>query len=276
MIDAAHRGGAGPPLVLLHGLTASWRIWLPVVGALQRHHEVFAPALAGHHGGPALADADGGVPAICDALERTLDEAGIGTAHLVGNSLGGWAAIELARRGRADSVVAFSPAGSWRTPRNLRRLVRTFRLYDGRLEPQRERLVRALRRPGLRRLILRGGMEHGERMPLEAAVGLVDDMIATTVLAGMARWMGQEASYAGELPPGLPVRIAWGACDRTLPFGDYGTPWLEQFPQAEHVELPGCGHVPTYDDPDLVARTILEVTAPRVQPASARGAASRP
>ena len=260
-VDHAYRRGDGPPLVLLHGLTASWRIWEPVIPLLERHHEVFAPALAGHHGGPALEPADGGVPAICDALERTLDDAGLAAAHLVGSSFGGWIAIELARRGRAQSVVAFSPAGSWRTARNMRRLVRTFRLYDGRVERHRERLVRAVRRPGLRRLIFRGAMEHPERMPVDHAVALIDGMIATTILGGLAGWMEAAPPYEVELPPELPVRIAWGERDRTLPFDAYGAPWLEKLPQAERVTLPGCGHVPMYDDPERVAGTVLAVTA---------------
>ena len=50
---------------------------------------------------------------IPDALERALDEAGIRTAHLVGNSLGGYVALQLAARGRARSVVALAPAGGW-------------------------------------------------------------------------------------------------------------------------------------------------------------------
>ena len=85
-------------------------------------------------------------------------------------------------------------------------------------------------------------------------------MIATTILAGLAQWMETAPPYEAELPPGLPVRIAWGERDRTLPFGDYGAPWLEQLPEAEFVELPGCGHVPMYDDPQLVADTILAQT----------------
>jgi pimeloyl-ACP methyl ester carboxylesterase len=48
-----------------------------------------------------------------DAAERYLDERGLARPHLAGNSLGGWVAIELARRGRAASVCAFSPAGFW-------------------------------------------------------------------------------------------------------------------------------------------------------------------
>ena len=48
-----------------------------------------------------------------DAAQRYLDEHGLARPHLAGNSLGGWVAIELARRRRAASVYAFSPAGFW-------------------------------------------------------------------------------------------------------------------------------------------------------------------
>jgi pimeloyl-ACP methyl ester carboxylesterase len=50
-----------------------------------------------------------------DALEAQLDREGIERAHIVGNSLGGWLALELARRGRAHTVVALAPGGAWRS-----------------------------------------------------------------------------------------------------------------------------------------------------------------
>lgn len=50
----AHRGGAGPPLLLLHGFTDTWRTWELVLPALEREHEVLAPTLPGHAGGPDL------------------------------------------------------------------------------------------------------------------------------------------------------------------------------------------------------------------------------
>ena len=85
---ASHRGGSGPPLVCLHGFTDTWRTWELVLPALERHHDVLAPTLPGHAGGPALpGELHAGV--LADAVERAMDDAGFATAHLAGNSLGG-------------------------------------------------------------------------------------------------------------------------------------------------------------------------------------------
>lgn len=101
----SYRGGSGPPLVLLHGFTATWRVWELVLPALEEHFEVFAPTLPGHAGGPALSG-DPSTEEMLDLLEGVLDEAGIGTAHIVGNSLGGYAALHLRPRrdGRSGLV----------------------------------------------------------------------------------------------------------------------------------------------------------------------------
>ena len=107
---AAHRGGSGPPLLLLHGFTDTWRTWELVLPALERRHEVFAPTLAGHAGGPRI-EGEVGDASIADAVERAMDELGWASAHIAGNSLGGYVALQLAARGRARSVVALAPAG---------------------------------------------------------------------------------------------------------------------------------------------------------------------
>src|SRR6478735_6205990 len=91
---ASHRGGSGPPLVLLHGFTDTWRTWELVLERLERHHDVLAPTLPGHAGGPRL---DGGAVRdglLADAVERLMDEEGFETAHVVGNSMGGFAALQ--------------------------------------------------------------------------------------------------------------------------------------------------------------------------------------
>src|SRR4051794_29164637 len=106
------RVGSGPPLVLLHGFVDTWRTWELVLPALERHHDVLAPTLVGHAGGPPL---EGAVTRhlLADAVERAMDAAGFATAHVAGNSLGGYVALQLAARGRAESVVAFAPGGGW-------------------------------------------------------------------------------------------------------------------------------------------------------------------
>lgn len=107
-----HRGGSGSPLVCVHGLSDTWRSWELVLPALERRHDVLAVTLAGHAGGPPLAGAVTD-DVLADGVQRAMDEAGFETAHLVGNSLGGYVSLQLAARGRARTVVAFSPAGGW-------------------------------------------------------------------------------------------------------------------------------------------------------------------
>ncbi|HMD52712.1 MAG TPA: alpha/beta fold hydrolase, partial [Solirubrobacteraceae bacterium] len=67
---AVYRAGAGEPLVLVHGFTATWRMWGPLLGELVARYEVIAPTLPGHDGGPPL-DFDGPfeLTQMADALE---------------------------------------------------------------------------------------------------------------------------------------------------------------------------------------------------------------
>src|SRR3954468_21418228 len=99
------------PLLLVHGFTDTRATWTPLLPHLSEHHELLVPTLTGHRGGPPIPPGmTDPLATMADGLERVLDEAGHDKAHLVGNSLGGWLAFELAHRGRALSVVAISPA----------------------------------------------------------------------------------------------------------------------------------------------------------------------
>ena len=270
---AAHEVGEGPPLVLLHGLTGTWRMWTPVLPALAAHHRVVALTLPGHHGAAALpADVQLSLPTLADALEAQLDAAGLAQVHIAGNSLGGWLSLELARRGRALSVVALSPAGGWRTLQDLKRVVTQI---DGaaRMGARVRGLMAPVLRPGaVRRVAFRGTMEHVERIPPRAVGEILDDLVGCSVLAEfMASTERDEPFLGGMEHVTAPIRIAWAEKDRTIPFDRYGAPLVERIPGAELVMLPGVGHVPMWDDPELVARTILEVTAPAaVAPAGRR------
>jgi pimeloyl-ACP methyl ester carboxylesterase len=118
--------------VLLHGFTDSWRSWSPIQPAIERFHDVLAIALPGHaDASPTGSSFKPSVGGVTRALEQELDAAGIATAHIVGSSLGGWLAFELAARGRARSVVAFAPAGGWPVGgRDQARVDRFFRLTE--------------------------------------------------------------------------------------------------------------------------------------------------
>jgi pimeloyl-ACP methyl ester carboxylesterase len=254
----AHEGGSGTPLVLLHGTNMSWRAWRPVLPLLEPYHRVLAPTLPGHRGGRPVPPGPATVSSLVDVLCAQLDEAGIDTAHLAGNSLGGWVALELARRGRARSVVALSPAGGYASPRDMRRLLRRFRI--GLALGNRPSLQRLAERPAARRLVLRQVAEHPERLTDAQVTEMFEDAAGCSVIAELLAGVAEGAAFTGftELP--CPVRLAWSAEDRTIPFRRYGRPVLDVLPGADFLMLPGVGHVPMIDDPALVARTILRFT----------------
>src|SRR3989338_3554051 len=108
--------GQGRPLVLLHGIGMSSFAWSPVLDQLAKHRRVLAFDTAGFGKTPVLpAGVKPTVPNLVRALLDTLDAMGIHEpVDVVGNSLGGWMALEVARQGRARSVVAISPAGLWK------------------------------------------------------------------------------------------------------------------------------------------------------------------
>jgi pimeloyl-ACP methyl ester carboxylesterase len=259
--DHAYRGGSGTPLVLIHGAMGAWRVWRPVIAQLEEHHDIYAPTLPGHDGCAALpAGVHASVRTLSDAIERRLDDAGIDTAHIAGNSLGGWISLELARRGRARSVVGLCPAGAWGGPTDLAWIVWQLRATSLAVRATR-RWADRLGRSRAARLLLSRSVEHPERLADEEIVDILGTAAACTVIEPLVESFRRE----GQLGPGLdrgacPIRVAWAENDRMLPFERYGRPLLELVPVGEHVVLPGVGHVPMYDDPALVAQTILEVT----------------
>src|ERR1700722_1440475 len=183
--SSLYRAGEGEPVVLLHGFTGHWRHWQPVLADLVARYEVIAPTLSGHNGGPAYPSGMGleKVADAGDSLERHLDERGVGRAHLVGNSMGGSLAIELAKRGRARSVVAFSPGGGWELGGSEPERVASFFARQMRmLRVSRRQIPRLMARPGARKLALRDIMRHGELMSPADAVDFSLDPLGCTVV----------------------------------------------------------------------------------------------
>lgn len=248
---------ANSTLVLLHGATSSARAW-ELLPTLSSRHQVFAPTLAGHLGGPPISVPPAFViDGIVDATCRQLDAAGIETAHLVGNSLGGWVALELARRGRAQSVLALSPAGAWRSAADMTRLLVLFRIGAGAV--RRSKTVRTLATNArARRILLRAMAERADRLTAPQVEALFEDIAGCSILTDLLAGARAKGPIAAFDRIGCPVRIAWGTRDKMLPFMRYGAPMLAAVPGAELTLLPDVGHVPMIDDPAMTARTIVD------------------
>ena len=261
-----HRGGAGPPLVLVHGFTDTWRTWELVLAALERDHDVLAPTLPGHAGGSALE----GPPTrglLADAVERAMDDAGFESAHVVGNSLGGFVALQLAERGRARSVVAFAPAGGWPAgDPGLAETLAFFRTMHGQVRaaaPYAHSIASTA--AGRRRATayLTTSFEH---IPAE----LVSHQIRGAANCDGALPLIELAERDG-YPLDVeriacPLRIVWGAADRLLPWPAAAAAHRASFPHADWVVLDDVGHSPQLDVPLEAAQLVLGLTAPPGRP----------
>ena len=82
------------------------------------------------------------------------------------------------------------------------------------------------------------------------------------------------APFDAEIPHHVPVTVAWAARDRVLPVWQARVA-QERLPQAEHVMMSGVGHVPMFDNPELVAQILLRGSAPAAIVAPISSAPSR-
>ena len=253
------RKGAGPPLVVLHGIGHNHRGWHPVTHRLATRHEVYAVDLPGFGRSRTLRDREPTVMHLADAVEAFMAAQGHERFHVVGNSLGGGIALELARRPCALSACAISPIGFWKTPGRVWlnfQLLLTWHFTQVMLP-----LVGKLARSGaLRRGLLSIVAEaHGERVPPEVLAEGMRQLVFAPGFQATRRATMYETFAGGDL--GCPVTVAWGDHDRLLTYRTQSRRARSALPTATHVTLLDCGHVPVYDDPDQVARVILETTA---------------
>jgi pimeloyl-ACP methyl ester carboxylesterase len=264
------RGGSGEPLVLIHGFSCSWHVWDPILAELERSFDVVAVSLAGHVGGPEFGTAPVSVASLVDAVEQDLDAAGLSTAHLVGNSLGGWIALELAIRGRGRSVVAISPAGGWEQgTRDDRRVQAQFRRLHRISKASLPWIDSLVRRPRLRRQTLKEVVAHGERVPPAAAAQMVRDSVGCAVYFELMEAIMRDGPPRTLDGITCPVLLAWGTDDRILPAERYSQRLRDMLPNPEWVTLPGAGHLPMFDEPELVVRTITEFVGRTREPVTA-------
>ena len=252
---AYERAGSGPALVLLHGLGHRRQGWGAVRDKLTPYRDVISVDLPGHGQSPPLRTAgQHAVEAIAEQIATLLAELGLGRPHLAGNSLGGTIALTLAAQGRAASVTALSPAGFPGHDYEFyyaRALFTVTRVAARGIRP----LAPVLSASTAGRAVLYATMvTRPSRVTPEQAQGDVASFASAR--AAMRAVFAGPMRFTASVPAEVPVTVGWGRSDRVLPRSNARVA-QRHLPNARFVTLPGCGHVPMTDDPDLVARVLL-------------------
>jgi pimeloyl-ACP methyl ester carboxylesterase len=262
--------GSGEPMLLLHPFMMSQNVWkrvAPLIADTGRY-EVFAPTMPGHNGGakgPFFLDSG----SLADDVERRLDALGWDTAHIVGNSLGGWVSFELERRGRARSITAIAPAGGWSdfSPVKFEIVAKFLAGGPALLAARLLGAERILRLPFARRIatLAVSGPADGPRHP--ELVTLIEDathcpayiqlLIKSLTAPGLKELANAQA----------PVHLVTCEFDRVLPHPRYSTHFTGHLPSSARVSrLAGVGHIPMLEAPgritELIEDFIDEHTAP--------------
>ena len=243
---AYRRRGDGTPLVYLHGGGLT-RIWLPFLEALSAHHDVVAPEHPGFGATP-LPDGFDGFDDLVLHYDGLFDALGLDRVHLVGHSLGGWIAADLAvyypRRFASLTLI---------TPTGLRLLdaplVDTFRMT-----PQESRAA------------LFNGRDASYEELFVTEGGTADLIQSFTEQATLAR-LTWNPRYDRKLDARLrrvsaPTLVIGAQDDRVVPTA-MAARFAELIPGARLLTAPGApgepsGHVPHVEDPDRMAATVRE------------------
>jgi pimeloyl-ACP methyl ester carboxylesterase len=255
-----YRTGQGEPLLLMHGIGSRWQVFQPVLPRLEEEREVIAIDLPGFAASPMPPP---GTPPGAQSLARLvaefLREIGVERAHPAGDALWGGVSLELAKQGLVRSATALSPAGFHNDRERIfqRASLRMTRRACNLTAPYADRLMR----PRVARAVFSSQyFAHPTRIP--------PDEIAANIRAfAEAPWFDETLEaissperFSGGEQIAVPVTIAWGDHDRLL-LPRQARRAERAIPSARMVTLQGCGHAPMPDDPEQVARVLLETSA---------------
>jgi pimeloyl-ACP methyl ester carboxylesterase len=259
------RAGAGPPLVLIHGLMGYSFSWRFNFGALAKLATLYAPDLPGM-GFSDRPAADYGLRASAERILRFLETLGIDDFDLLGTSHGGGVAMRLAalaaERGasRVRRLLLVAPVNPWSPISNpLVPFLRTrlgrfcFRHLGTRLG--------LLHDFGLRRLYGRvSRIAPGTLEGYRSAIAL--PRTADYIFSILDGWNADLAEMERELPRlrSIPTLLLWGDRDRAVTPRSAG-PLCACFQRARLVVLPGVGHLPYEEVPEEFNRVVAEFLA---------------
>ncbi len=242
-------GGAGPPLVCIHGLGGSSANWAELGPALARARRVIVPDLPGHGGSAPLPSAPTLAP-YADAVAAVLEREAAVPAPVVGHSLGGVVALRLALRRpeHVSGVVVASAAGISSGTEHARRVL----MVAGMLKPGRgaARYRRAIARSRRLRVLTFAYWFAADPAMLSprAVEGFLVGHASHTDVDSAWRALVRDDPRSELAGVRCPTLVLWGARDNQLPLDD-------AFDYARRLRaplrlIPDCGHLLIGERPD--------------------------
>ena len=248
-------GGAGPPLVLVHGLGGAASNWVELIPLLSGRHRLLVPDLPGHGGSTPL-PAVSGLQPYADRVALVAEREGMLPASFVGHSLGGMVVLRLALR-RPDDVRALvlAAAAGLSVGSIWGREILSFftSVRPGRLAARYRKLVS--RSPFLRRAVF-GLFAVADPVALSdrAVEGFLGPQLMHTDIDSAWRALRADNPRQELEAVRCPVLVLWGAMDAQLPLDD-----AFEYTRRLHARLrviPGCGHLLIGERPDACADAI--------------------
>lgn len=251
---AAMEAGTGTPLVMLHGLGATKISFLPTVPVLARRHRVVALDL------PGFGDSDKPLgsydaPFMAERVRAALDALGLDRTHLLGHSMGGRVALEVAfdHPQRIDRLILMTPSLAWLRERRWALWLKLLRPELGLLQPAPRALVDGI----VRRVVPGADRDGWAAVAADEFVRSYTDPRGRHALYAAARsiYLEEPDRFWERLRALAPRSLfVWGRRDPLVPIG-FMRHVERALPQAEHVEL-DCGHVPQMEAPRRLHRAI--------------------
>ncbi|MCV7355630.1 alpha/beta fold hydrolase [Mycolicibacterium fluoranthenivorans] len=262
--------GSGEPILMLHPFLCSQNVWRTVATRLAGtgRFEVLAPTMVGHRGGRRAPSWLLDTVALVDDIERRMDEIGWRTAHIVGNSLGGWVAFELERRGRSRTLTAIAPAGGWsqHSPGKYETVLK-FILGGPALLAARLLGPRILELPFVQRIATLpvSGPADGPSRP--DMVALLEDATHCTAYFQLLLKTLRLPGLLELADVGVPTHLVLCEKDRVFPTPRGHRYFLDNLPRDTRVtRLPGYGHIPMLEAPGHVTELIADFVDAHTEP----------
>ncbi|WP_316573622.1 alpha/beta fold hydrolase [Nocardia canadensis] len=257
---AALHLGSGDPVLLLHGFMLSPHCWEQVARRMSAHCEVYAPAFAGHWGGPKVEGWSLDVYALADQIEDQLDELGWQTCHIAGNSLGAWVGLELTRRGRALTLTAIAPAGGWDSPSFTQvRIGAKFASLVPFVEVGKRISGLVINNPLVQQVAALMLSKHTSAVAKRDLATIIAAVLHCDAIVPMLLGSLRAPAMDDLSELSAPVRMLLAEYDRIIPNHVYATRYLRELPEsADRILVNGVGHVPMLEAPDRIATLIAE------------------